>query len=364
MQALFPTIRIRRGAGPPAAFDLDLRDLGGISYAGLDGAPRSIRQMLDASYTDAFLVSKDGVVVCERYFNGMAADSHHLLNSVTKSFIGVLVGIAAHRGALDVDQRVAEFVPEFAGTALDQTSIRTALDMSAAVAFDEDYANPQADFWRETSVVGWRPALLEPGAPDTLFDFATSLRATDQGEGEKYHYRTVLTNVLGMVLERATGKELPPLFESELWSKLGPEQDACIVADRIGFPYVGAGMNACARDLARFGEMIVREGHYNGQQIVPREWIADTRYADAHAKKIFSESEYGETMPGAHYRNQFWVLDSERGVLLAIGIYGQTIHMNMSTGTVIVKLSSQPEPVGLEIFLDTFAAMDALSEAV
>jgi CubicO group peptidase (beta-lactamase class C family) len=190
------------------------------------------------------------------------------------------------------------------------------------------------------------------------------LQGREQVDGEKFHYRTVLTNVLGMVLERAGGKALPVLLQTELWARLRPEQDASIVVDGTGFPYVGAGMSACARDLARFGQLIVQQGVIDGEQIVPSAWIDDTRYADAHAKENFAASEYGETLPGGHYRNKFWVMDSERGILLAIGIHGQTILMNMSTGVVIVKLSSQPESVAMEMFQDTFAAMGVISETV
>ncbi len=363
VQSLFPTARIARGAGPVHEFGYDLRDLLDISYTGVEGESRSLQQMLDDTFTDSFLVAKDNVILTESYFNNMGGDSHHLLNSVSKSFIGALVGIAADQGVIDVDAPVAQYVPQFADCALRDTTIRTALDMTAAVAFGEDYADPDADFWVETSVVGWRPALVKQGAPDTLLDYALSLQATDQSEGEKYHYRTVLTNVLGMVLQQATGTPLPELLQSQLWSKLGPEQDACIVTDRIGFPYVGAGMNACTRDLARFGQMIAGNGSLNGQQIVPAAWIDDTRHADPRSRELLAASEYAEVMPGGHYRNQFWVSDPERGIILCIGIHGQTIHVNMTTGTVIVKLSSHPESVDMPLFLDTFAALDAISEA-
>jgi CubicO group peptidase (beta-lactamase class C family) len=364
VQALFPTARIRRGAGEVTPFVCDIASLDGLSYAGLDGAPRTVRQMLDDSYTDSFLVAKQGVILVEEYSNNMEADSHHLMNSVSKSFIGMLIGIIADEGSLNVDQRVAEYVPELADTAFHDTTIRTALDMSAAVEFGEDYADPNADFWVETSVVGWRPALVKPDAPLTLFEFAQSLQATDQREGEAFHYRTVLTNVLGMVLERATQTSVPALLQHRLWSNLGPEQDACIVVDRDGFPYVGAGMNACTRDLARFGQMVLQQGYFNGQQIVPATWIDDTRFADDQTKSNFAASDYGDMFPGGHYRNQFWVSDAQRGVLVAIGIHGQTIHMNMSTETVIVKFSSHPESAAMEIFADTFAAMDAISETL
>ncbi|MEE2782052.1 MAG: serine hydrolase [Pseudomonadota bacterium] len=368
VQNLFPTTRIRRGAGPISALPHAPSVLDDLTFTNTSGVSSNVKQMLADTYTDAFLVLKDGVIVTEQYFTNpygaMQADSHHLMNSVTKSFIGVLVGIQIDQGKLQVDQRVADILPELAHTAFADTTIRTALDMSAAVAFDEDYANPQADFWVETSVVGWRPALVKPGAPKSLQDYALSLTQTDQQEGEKYHYRTVLTNVLGMCLQAVTGVPLPALLEQQLWSKLGPEQDACIVVDRTGFPYVGAGMNACARDLARFGQLIVQQGRFGDEQIVSQAWIDDIRYADPHAKQIFAASEYGEFLPGGHYRNKFWVSDAGRGVLLAIGIHGQTIHMNMSTGTVIVKFSSQPESADLELFTDTFAAMDAIAESL
>lgn len=364
IQSLFPTARIKRGTGPVYEFGEAPRDVSGISYTGLDGSTRTVQQMLDDTFTDSFLVVKDSRIISENYFNQMGPDSHHLMNSVSKSFIGALVGIAAAEGHIEVERPVCDYVPELSESAFRDTTIRTALDMTAAVEFGEDYADQGADFWEETSVVGWQPALVKPGAPVTLLDYALTRQATEQQEGEKYHYRTILTNILGMVLERATGTPLPELLQSRLWSRLGPEQDACIVVDRVGFPYVGAGMNASTRDLARFGQMIVGRGALGGDQIVPGDWLDDMRYGEPHSADLLAASEYAEVLPGGHYRNQFWVSDAERGILLCIGIYGQTIHVNMTAGTVMVKFSSHPEPADMPLFLDTFAALDALSESI
>ena len=123
-------------------------------------------------------------------------------------------------------------------------------------------------------------------------------------------------------------------------------------------------MNASTRDLARFGQMIVGRGALGGDQIVPGDWIDDIRYGEPRSADLLAASEYAEVLPGGHYRNQFWVSDAERGILLCIGIYGQTIHVNMTTGTVMVKFSSHPEPADMPLFLDTFAALDALSESI
>ena len=221
------------------------------------------------------LVLKNGVMVTEEYRNGMGPDSFHLLNSVTKSFVGMLTGILVADGLLDCDEKVASYVPEFATTAFRDTTLQTALDMSAAVKFTEDYADREADFWVETAVVGWRPALVDNKLAKTLFEHACTMIDTDQAEGAHFHYRTILTNVIAMVIERVTGTKVQDLLEERIWQKLGPEQDAVIVVDRAGFPYVGAGMSACARDLARFGQMLLGNGAYNGEQIVPARWVAE-----------------------------------------------------------------------------------------
>jgi CubicO group peptidase (beta-lactamase class C family) len=109
--------------------------------------------------------------------------------------------------------------------------------------------------------------------------------------------------------------------------------------------------------------MFVQQGEYNGEQIVPRQWINDTRHANDQARINFAEIGYGAMMPGGHYRNQVWVDDAEKGILVAIGIHGQVIYMNMQTQVVIVKLSTDPEPASA-LFQDSFVAMREISEAV
>ena len=363
VQSLFPTARLRRGPGPITTFDSDIKDICSFSYEGADGSQRSVQKMLADSYTDAFIVMKENVILCEHYENGMAADSFHLLNSVTKSFVGMLAGILISKNLMSETDLVIQHIPELADTAFSESTIRHLLDMTAAPKYGEDYADSAADFWVEAAVVGWRPALRAKEPAATLLAYAETLVDSEQRNGEKYHYRSVLTNVLGMVIERAGQGSLAELLQNEIWRKLGPEQDAAIVVDRVGFPYVGAGMSACARDLARFGCMIVQQGEYNGEQIVPRQWIDDTRHADDQAKINFAASDYGAMMPGGHYRNQVWVEDAEKGVLVAIGIHGQVIYMNMQTQVVIVKLSTHPESASA-LFQDGFMAMRAISATI
>jgi len=363
VQSLFPTTRIRRGDGPASELRDSAQNVGSLEYTSSEGQLRCINDMLNDTYTDAFIVLKNGIILAEEYRNDMGPDSFHLLNSVTKSFVGVLTGILVEDGLLEPNEKVASYVPEFAATAFRDTTLQTALDMTAAVKFGEDYADRQADFWVETAVVGWRPALVHSQLAKTLFDHACSMVEVEQAEGEHFHYRTILTNVIAMVIERVTGRRIQNLLEERLWQKLGPEQDAAIVVDPSGFPYVGAGMNACARDLARFGQMLLGNGEYNGEQIVPASWVQKTVNGDEKLRALFAASDYAELIPGGHYHNQVWA-NAEQGVMMCIGIHGQTIHINQKTGVVSVKFSTHPDSADMAIFGDTFLALNALSVAI
>jgi CubicO group peptidase (beta-lactamase class C family) len=107
--------------------------------------------------------------------------------------------------------------------------------------------------------------------------------------------------------------------------------------------------------------MLLNDGQYAGEQIVPAAWIRDTVQGDGDSKACFSDSKYGELMPGWHYRNQFWVPALGRDVLLGVGIHGQALFVDKTTQTVIVKFSSQPTMEIFEMHMAGIAAMDAVA---
>jgi CubicO group peptidase (beta-lactamase class C family) len=361
MQALFPTCRLRHGTAPHHEFGVAEKDLQDITYARSNGETGTVKQMIEDSYTDAFLVVKSDAIVSEEYFNNMTVDSHHLLNSVTKSFVGMLAGVAVERGFIDPAALVTDYLPGLGNSAWEGATIRHLLDMTAGAKYGEDYTDREADFWKEAAVAGWRPDLLVEGGPGTLFEYAQSLEGIDQDNGAMFHYKTVTTNVIGMILEEVMGRPLGELLTDEIWSKLSPRNDANVVVDKAGSLYVGAGMSACARDLANFGMMMTQGGEFDGQRVVPASWIQDTMDGDASSSQCFLGSEYAE-FGFSHYRNQVWVKDSSKQQMLALGIHGQIIYMNKPAEVVIVKLSTQPDHVDMEMFMDAFAAMDAIAD--
>lgn len=362
IESLFDTIRLKRSSDAPSEIPLNLQSLDSIEMQNIEGQTQSFREMMDSTHTDSFLVLKNGEIIFEEYFNDMSSDSLHLMNSITKSFIGMLVGILSDEGIFDKKDKITKYLPELNDTGFSETTIQSALDMSSAVKFEEDYDDPLCEFWREAAVVGWRPDLVDDNSPKTLLDFALSLKEKEQEEMEGYHYRSVLTNVIAMVIEKATNKRVQDLLEKHLWQKLKTEQDAVIVVDKTGLPFVGAGMNACTRDLARFGQMILNDGLYEEEQIVPKEWIDSTRIADDGYRERFAKSDHGEMLPGGHYKNKMWVANLDE--MMCIGIFGQIIHINRNTGTVIVKFSSFPEPADELMFANSFILLATISNSV
>ena len=239
----------------------------------------------------------------------------------------MLAGIVIDDGLVELEQLVIELIPELAESGFSETTIRTVLDITAAVAYAEDYDDFNADFWQETAMFGWRPIADSQSAPSTFLQYTASLQQMVQDEGQAFHYRTVLTNVLGLALERAAGCKLQQLLQERLWSRIGARQDLLIVVDAAGFPYVGAGTNACARDLAPLGQLVVQNGAVNNQQLVPSSWIDDTRFANERARELFAASELGPAVPGGHYRIQFWVSESgERNMTCDRNLWSGETH--------------------------------------
>ena len=362
MQSLFPTARIKRSE-QPTGFEIKEKDLSEIPYVGVGGKQHTVKDMLDSNLTDAFLVLHDGKIIAEQYHNHMQRSSVHLVNSVTKTYTGMLAGILVAEGTIDLDAKVTHYIDEFSNNALSEATVTQVLDMTAGVAFSEHYASLNDDFWQETATIGWRPDLESPDSPKTLFEYALRRTEMEGDDGHAFHYRTLLTNVIAMIIERASGQPVPDLLESKIWQKLGCETDGALVVDPSGFPYMGAGLSASTRDLARFGEVLRNKGAYNGHQVIPESWVQSTMNGSDHLRQLFADSDYSEVISGGHYSNQTWA-HQEMGILMCIGIHGQVIVANQNSGAVVVVLSTHEAPADDYKFAELISCAVTLSAAV
>ena len=175
MRELLPTAQVSRGVGPARVLEHAPRDLDSIRFEGSDGSEMTVSQLIEGDYTDGFIVLKDGRIATEQYFNDFRPDQPHLLQSVTKSFAGSLAGILVGRGELDPDAAVVDIIPEIAGSAYGDATLRHVLDMTVGVDFREDYEDPMSEAGSLTVAIGWLPRVV-PEMPDGLRHFVGRLQ--------------------------------------------------------------------------------------------------------------------------------------------------------------------------------------------
>lgn len=341
IRELIPTARISRGSGPTRRLPRAEQDLSGIGYRSGE-RDLTVGEMLAQSYTDGFLVLHRGRVVTEQYWNGMGPDTPHLLMSVSKSVVSTVAGILAGQGLLDVSARVDRIVPELAGTSFDGATVRDLLDMRAGTHFDETYDNPESDVRLYERVYRWRPDGTQPRPADALAYYATL--HNDGPHGGAFRYRSILTDVLGWVLERAGDARLHDLIARLVWQPMGAEFDAEITVDGHGNAMADGGICATLRDLGRFGLLFSRSGRRaSGWNVVPGPWLRDTIAGAPDGPDAFIAAEEPlRYAPGMHYRNCWWVAEPAVPFFYAAGINGQHVFVHQPSQVVVAKLSTWP----------------------
>lgn len=356
---LMPTVNVSRGLGEPVALESALRqDIDALSFTPL-GAQQSMtwEQSLAATYTDGIVVLHRGKLVYERYFGVLSPQGQHAAMSVTKSVVGTLAATLVAEGQIEDNKRVVEYVPELAGSAFGNATVRQVLDMTTGLKFSEDYADPKADVWAHGRAGSPLPFAKDYTGPRSYFEYLQTVQP--QGEhGAAFAYKTVNTDVLGWIIARATGRNVAQLLSERIWSRLGAEQDGYFTVDSIGTPFAGGGLNTGLRDLARFGEMLRNDGRFNGQQIVPKAVIDDIRRGGD--KQAFAKAGY-DLLKGWSYRSMWWVTDKEGGAFMARGVYGQRIYVDPEAELVIVRYASHPVAANAANDPVTLPAFEALA---
>src|SRR6476659_4334442 len=225
-----PTAVISRGTGPVADLAQAPGELSDIPlFDRTNGKRTTVGDVMAATVTDGWIVTQHGKVLEEHYYSGMTADTSHLLMSVSKSLVGMVVGALVSDGALDVDADLATYVPAIANSGYSGATVRHLLDMRSGIAFSEEYLNPMAEVRLLEQAIGWAPRTV-PDLPTTMYDFLLTLKQ-QSAHGGPFRYRSCEADVLGWVCEAGSGVRMPELMSQLLWSKLGAENHAAIGVD-------------------------------------------------------------------------------------------------------------------------------------
>jgi CubicO group peptidase (beta-lactamase class C family) len=360
VREVIPTQPIPRGPGPTS--DLVAQDAPGLDEVAvrcLGDRTSSFAEVMARTWTDAVLVLHDGRLVLERYTDQMEPPTAHLLMSVTKSVVGCVTGILADQGLLDVDAPATRYVPELAESGYRGATVRQLLDMRTGVAFREEYTNPDAEVRLMERHMGWRPG---PEAEQAGGLYAYLLTLDRAGaHGGRFVYRSADTDVLGWVCERAADTRMADLISLLIWQPMGAEFDANITCDWVGSAVHDGGLSARARDVARFGQLLLDDGRARDRPVVPAIWLRQARTLDPEIRAAFAASDAEPFFTGGWYHNQFWFMPGPLGDLqICLGIHGQMVLVDRATRTVSVKLSSWPEAQEPTALLDTVRAFSTL----
>jgi CubicO group peptidase (beta-lactamase class C family) len=298
----------------------------------------SIDQVLRETETDGFLVLRDGALIYEWYANGLGADMPHIVFSISKSISAILAGILVGQGKLDPDAPVARYIPEVTGSAYADATVRHVLDMTVSIDFDESYLDPHGAFARYREAMGWNP-VADPSRTPGLHPFLTTLPRGSGPHGERFHYVSPNSDLLGWIIERAGGRPYAELLSDLVWKPMGAAHDAYVTIDKAGASRSAGGICTTLRDLARFGELLRR----GGEGIVPRAWIDDIlQNGDRGA---WTRGDMAALLPEGRYRSKWYVTGNDHGAWTAIGIHGQWLYIDPQAKLVIAKFSSQALPV-------------------
>lgn len=328
---LLPTAAVARGArtrpllSRPEPLDLSYR---------FDGRDHTIAELHRRTHTTAFVVLHRGMIVHESYPGAFANSRARMqMFSVSKSITSLLVGIALAEGAIgSVKDQVTDYRPDFRGTAYDGVLIADLLDMCSGVG--------DTEVWDDNSPIRrFERAVLNGG---DVVEIVKSARRTG-APGERFNYSTFDSQLLGWVLEAATGQSLASYCSDRLWGPIGAERDAYYGLTR-SHPRtaVGSGaFNATARDLARVGQLMVNDGVVGDRRIVPADWVRRSRGTDLPHLAVGA---LGDPEPGHYgYANQWWTLgESCFHAFTALGVHGQFLFVDPAAEVVIVKCSAWP----------------------
>lgn len=326
---LYPSRVIRRAATP---WQFKRAPEPTIAYS--FGPDRlTIADYLKRNPVTGLLIARDDTILYEHYQYARTDRDRFLSQSMAKTMVAMLIGIAVSEGRIkSIDDLVSTYVSGLAGTEYGNTSIRALLNMASGVEFSEVY-----DGHDDIARLG--RALFVGEAKDPA---ATIAQFNTRGAppNTRWHYASVETEILGLVLRSATATSVADYLHDRIWDAIGTEADASWAIDGSGQEIAFCCVNATLRDYARFARLLAHDGAWEGRQLIPRQWLLDAttvRSADGHLAPGVATSYFG-------YGYQVWLLPGEQRRFALLGIRGQIILVDPASKLVMVHTAVRPTP--------------------
>lgn len=318
-----PTVTIQGSAAPfEFAKEENIALVDGFQF---EGSFYPTEPFLQDTKTSALLVIQDDVIRYENYFFGGDEATVFSSNSMGKSFVSALMGFAVADGFIDsVNDPLGKYIPEFVGTDLENIPIKACLQMASGIDFNED-TDMNSFSMRTLMGTPAMEVIAGYGVQEPPFTYR--------------RYLSINTEILGQVIKNATGKGLGEYMEEKLWTRIGSAHDAYWTLNN-GTELANGGLSISLRDYARFARLYLHEGNWNGEQLLPRDWIRDSLDISADYSKPGANND-GYNAIGYGY--QWWVPEGNQGEFMAIGVYGQFLYVNPKQNVIIVKVNADPD---------------------
>lgn len=360
IRELMPTKQVSRGINAPIALPYDLNDqIDSVTFKPI-GSDTSMtwKQSLSANYTDGLLILHKGKIVYETYSGCLNEANKHAAMSMTKSLTGLLAEILVEEGVLKEQAKVASIIPELSGSAFADATVRQVMDMTTALKYSENYADPKADIWVYSAAANPLPKPADYTGPDGYFEYLQTVKK--QGKhGHAFAYKTINSDTLGWIISRVTGQSITTLLSERIWQKMGAEQDAYMTVDGKGVAFAGGGVSAGLRDLGRVGLLMLNDGRIHNQSLFPKAVVSNIKKGGD--KQAFAKAGY-KTLPGGSYKSMWWVFHNKHQAYAARGVYGQTIYIDPTAEMVIVRFASYPHAGNAQIDPTSLPAYQAVAE--
>lgn len=283
---------------------------------------------LSRNRTTGLVILKGDTILAERYQYERKPEQRMASYSMAKTIVAMLVGIALAEGKIEsIDDRAERYAAELKGTPYGETPLRDLLTMSSGVRFVENYSG------KDDAALLARLSLIQgsEGGAATVMPFKTRERPA----GEKFHYSSAETQVLGLVLRAAIGKPLADYLSERIWQPMGAEADATWNVDKGGYEVGFIGINATVRDWARLGMLLANDGALGGKQIIPADWVrAATTPPAAQFRPGQADAFFG-------YGYQTWIFPGDERRFTLRGLRGQLVCVDPKSKVVVAHTAAR-----------------------
>lgn len=301
-------------------------------------------QKMEQYKTVSYVVIKNDSLLYEKHWEGYGDTSFVNSFSMAKSVVGILIGCAIKDGLIkSVDDPVANYIDAFKEGDKSKVSIRHLLTMSSGIDFKEDYVSPLA--WPAEAYYG-----------DDVNALTLKANAITP-PGKIWYYKGGDSQLLGMILQKVTGKKVAEYAAEKLWKPMGAEHPAYWSLDAKGMEKVSCCFYTNARDYARFAKLMMHYGNWNGVQFLDSSYVAE---AITPAKLIDRNGK-----ESLQYGFQWWLMNHKgHDIVYARGIRGQYIFAIPGLQLIVVRLghkraskSGDELPEDIYVYLDAAMAM-------